>query len=573
MTILKDIEQLLSNLRQLPKETEWVEFKHNYYKAQEIGEYISALSNSACLHSKEKGYLVFGVENETHRIVGTSFKPKQKKVGNQELENWLATLLSPRIDFIIHEFQVNSKRIVLFEIDPAINTPVRFKGIEYIRVGSSKKKLSDHPGKERKIWRKQAVSDWSAMTCKGASIGDLEPEAILKASREYKQKHRTLADEVESWDVETFLNKARLTKEDEITRAAILLLGREESAHFLSPSVARMTWILRDDHGSEMDYAHFGPPFILNVERALSKVRNLSYRYLPSGLLFPIDITQYDQWVIREALHNCIAHQDYELRGTITIIERPDELTFGNVGAFIPGEVETVLQTDYVPNFYRNNFLAQAMVSLNMIDTIGSGIRRMYQKQRERFFPLPDYDLTQSDKVTVKIAGTILDENYTQMLLSKTELDLGTVLLLDKVQKRERITPEGLKCLRRKNLVEGRSPNIHVSADVASVTADRARYIRFKGFDEAYYQKLVVEFIRKYGSASREDIDALLMDKLPEILTEVQKRNKINRLLSVVMSGKRELIRNVGSRRAPKWVLLEKREKNNRNNKSTRKSD
>jgi ATP-dependent DNA helicase RecG len=159
------------------------------------------------------------------------------------------------------------------------------------------------------------------------------------------------------------------------------------------------------------------------------------------------------------------------------------------------------------------------------------------------------------------------------MLLSRTELGLGTVLLLDKVQKRERITPEGLKCLRRKNLVEGRFPNIHVSADVASVTADRARYIRFKGFDEAYYQKLVLEFIRKYGSASREDIDALLMDKLPEILTEVQKRNKINRLLSVVMCGKRELIRNVGSRRAPTWVLLERRGKNNKNNKSTKKSD
>ena len=573
MIALENLERLLSSLRQLPKETEWVEFKHDYYEAQKIGEYISALSNSACLHSKEKGYLVFGVENETHRIVGTSFKPKQKKVGNQELENWLATLLSPRIDFIIHEFQSSSERIVLFEIDPATNIPVRFRGTAYIRVGSSKKKLSDHPGKERKIWKKQAVFDWPAKTCKGASIDDLEPEAILKAKKEYKQKHPSLADEVESWDDQTFLNKAKLTKEGKITRAAILLLGREESAHFLSPSVARITWILRDDYGSEMDYAHFGPPFILSVERVFSKVRNLSYRYLPSGLLFPIDIAQYDQWVIREALHNCIAHQDYELRGTITIIERPDELTFTNVGSFIPGEVETVLQPDYIPNFYRNNFLAQAMVSLNMIDTIGSGIRRMYQKQRERFFPLPDYDLSQSDKVTVKIAGTILDENYTQMLLSKTELDLATVLLLDKVQKRERITPEGVKRLRRQNLVEGRSPNIHVSVHVASVTADRARYIRFKGFDEAHYQNLVLEFIGKYGSANREDIDSLLTDKLPEILTEVQKRNKINRLLSVVMSRKRKLIRNVRSRRAPKWILAEKRKKNNRNNKGSKKSD
>ena len=145
---------LIEELRALPKETEWVEFKKNYYDPQLIGEYISALSNSACLENKEYGYLVFGIENETHALVGTSFNPKQKKVGNQELENWLAILLHPKIDFKIFEIVYQDKFIVIFQIDATINTPVRFKGEAYIRVGSYKKKLKDHPEKERKIWQK-----------------------------------------------------------------------------------------------------------------------------------------------------------------------------------------------------------------------------------------------------------------------------------------------------------------------------------------------------------------------------------------------------------------------------------
>ena len=516
------LKNLIAELRSLPKETEWFEFKVNMSIPKEVGEYISALSNSACLHNKSYAYLVFGIENGNHNVVGTNFKPKQKKIGNEELENWIARQLTPRIDFKIHEFQYDQKPMVVFEIDAAKDTPVKFKGIAYVRVGSYKKRMSEYPEKERKIWKKKADFDWSVQICEGATIDDLDREAIDKARTEYKRKYPHLAEEVDSWDDVTFLNKAKVTIRGMITRAAIILLGKEESEHFLSPSVAKITWILKDEQNLEKDYAHFGPPFILNVEKVFAKVRNLNYRYLPNGRLFPIEITQYDPWVIREVLHNCIAHQDYELKGRITVVEKPDELLFANLGDFIPGDVETVIQQDSPPDIYRNLFLANAMLN--------------------------------PDKVSVKIPGKILDENYTRMLINKTDLDLSTVILLDKVQKKIKISPEQHQYLRKQKMTEGRFPNIFVSAEIAAAVGKKAKYIKDKGLEKQYYQDLIISYLKKHKQASRKDIDELLYDKMPDILNELQKRTKIKNLISE-MSKKLNLIENRGTSRKPEWVL------------------
>jgi predicted HTH transcriptional regulator len=153
--------ETLKELQALPRECEWVEFKVNNAHVQEIGEYLSALGNSACYHNKEYAYLVFGVEDETHRLVGTTFSPHQTKIGNQELENWLATQLNPRIDFNIFEFDFDEKHFSIFRISATRNTPVSFRGEYYIRIGSYKKRLDDHPERERKIWHveKQYVFD------------------------------------------------------------------------------------------------------------------------------------------------------------------------------------------------------------------------------------------------------------------------------------------------------------------------------------------------------------------------------------------------------------------------------
>lgn len=549
-----DLMALVDELRALPKETEWIEFKVNNDAPDDIGEYISALANSARLLDQPFGYLVFGVEDGTHTVVGTVFRPRDMKVGNEEIESWLARLLDPRIDFSLHECDYNGLHVVVLRIDPARHIPVKFKGEAFVRIGTSKKKLKGYPEKESKIWHKQEKEDWSKGICEGATLNDLDPAAIARARDNYKRKNLAKAAEVDTWDDATFLNKAKLTIQGKVTRTAVILLGKNESEHFLSPSVAWISWILKDEHNVEKDYDHFRPPFLLNVEAVYAKIRNLKYRYLLDNTLFPTEVTQYEPYVIREALNNCIAHQDYELHGRITVVEGPDDLLFTNLGSFLPESVEKVIEHDSPPEYYRNAFLAEAMVNLNLIDTQGGGIKKMFSLQMHRYFPLPDYGLSNPGKVKVRISGKVLDENYTRLLINKTDLDLKTVILVDRVQKKESISKEDASRLKKMKLVEGRYPNVHVTATIALATDKRAEYIRNRPFDDDHFKKMILAFIKKYGSASRQDLDKLLVVKLSDVLDEKQKRNKVSNLLAQ-MSKKDKTIENRGSDKIPKWVL------------------
>jgi len=156
MTVDRPIDYLISlihELRKLPAESEWVEFKHNQADPEKIGEYISALANSATLLGKANAYMVWGIDNKSHDVKGTHFVPGSSKIGNEELENWLLRLLDPKINFRFFSFAVEKKSIVLLEISAAFRHPVKFKNQEFIRVGSYKKKLKDFPEKERTLWR------------------------------------------------------------------------------------------------------------------------------------------------------------------------------------------------------------------------------------------------------------------------------------------------------------------------------------------------------------------------------------------------------------------------------------
>lgn len=549
----EELKKLLDELRALPSETEWVEFKVNYYEPQEIGEYISALSNSACLHQKDFGYLVFGVEDKTHAVKGTTFKPKKKKVGNEELENWLVRLLSPRIDFKIFEFEYEGHPIVIFKIDPTHNAPVRFNKTEYIRVGSYKKNLADFPDKARKIWSSKPVIDWSAQICEGATVEDLDDEAISVAKAKYKaeNKNRPFTLEIDKWDATIFLDKAKVTINGKITNTAIILLGKPESTHFISPAVARISWKLEDN---ETAYEHFDPPFFLNISKVYQKIRNIKYKILPDNILIPIEVDKYEQWIILEALNNCIAHQDYSLQSKIIIIERPKELIFTNVGSFFEGTIEDYTLGDKTPEKYRNFFLSQAMNNLGMIDTVGHGIKKMFYLQRKRFFPLPEYDFSDPKKVSLKIYGHIIDENYTKLLIEKADLDFKTAILLDKVQKRQPITKEAFSFLKKNKMVEGRYPNIFIAEQIADITGKQSHYLGHKQFDKKYYKDLLILFLKKKGSASRQEIDELLINKLSDALNKEQKLTQIHNLL-YEMSKKDKTIKNIGTRKKPKWVL------------------
>jgi ATP-dependent DNA helicase RecG len=234
---------------------------------------------------------------------------------------------------------------------------------------------------------------------------------------------------------------------------------------------------------------------------------------------------------LREVLHNCIAHQDYLRAGRVNVVENPDSLLFTNVGDFIPGTIEEVICRDAPPERYRNPFLAQAMVNLNMIDTIGSGIKRMFEFQRRRFFPLPDYDLSEPATVKVRVVGKIIDENYTRLLIQKTDLDLMDVIALDKVQKKCLLSHDEFRRLKAQKLVEGRRPNLFVSARIAAVTGGKADYIKHLGFDKEHYRNMVRSCLEKFGEAKRYDLDRLLLDKISDALTSEQKANRVRNLL------------------------------------------
>jgi ATP-dependent DNA helicase RecG len=548
----QDLIALVARLRALPTETEWLEFKRNRADPQEIGEYLSSLANAACLGNQPRGYLVFGIDDTTHGVVGTRFDPYATKAkGNQDLLPWLGALLQPNPGVDVHTVDHPAGRVVVLAVGPAKGEPVTFSGTPYVRVGASKTELRKHPEKTRALWTRG--SDWSAELCEAASLDDLDPEAIAKAREQFLVKHPGQAAELNAWDDGTFLNKARVLKQGAVTNTALLLLGRAESATLLAPAVAKLSWILKDASNRELDYEHIGPPFLLAGDRLLKRIRNLIVRALPSGTLFPQEITQYDPWVIREALHNSIAHQDYRRHGRIVVVEFPDRVLVTNVGDFLPGDVETVIRQDAPQAIYRNPLLADAMVELNLIDTQGGGIKRMFETQRRRSFPLPDYDLSDPGQVSVSVTGRILDERYTRLLMERTDLDLAQVVLLDRVQKGQRIGRDDHRRLKSAGLVEGRYPNLIVAAAIAKAAGEAGRHIRERGFDKQYYLDLILALVREHAPITRAEVDQAVIPKLPDRLTQQQKQRKVHNLLQELRRARK--IDNRGSRGQPAWYF------------------
>ncbi|MEQ8224676.1 MAG: RNA-binding domain-containing protein [Candidatus Eremiobacterota bacterium] len=544
-------EETFNELR-YRKEKEWFEFKEakNDYSFDDLGKYFSAISNEANLKRIQYGWIIFGIDNNG-KIVGTNYKNSPESL--DKLKKDVADHTGDRLTFIeIYELSLQEGRVIMFQIPAAPSgIPTSWKGHYYGRENDSLAPLNIQ---ELEYIRNQKYSDWSARIYEKVTLKDLDPIALGKARENFREKNPKISSEVDEWDDETFLNKINITIEGKITATAIILLGKEETQKYLNPFTSQITWILEDNQGNRIDYEHFGPPFILSVEKVFSKIRNLTYRYIPGNTLFPVETQQYEPYIIREALHNCIAHQDYTLRGRINVIEKPDRLFFINEGTFIPGNIETLFSPGYVPPFYRNFFLANAMVRLNMIDTISSGIHRMFRLQRKRYFPLPDYDLTEPSRVFVTIYGTVLDENYTRALINNTDLSSGAVMLLDKVQKRKSITKDEYNTLKKQKLVEGRYPNIYVASQIADITGDKTSYIKYRAFDNSYYKDMILELITEYGFASKKEIAELLKDKISDILDEKQKFNKIRNIIQL-MSRKDKTIKNTGTNRNPKWIL------------------
>jgi len=535
-------------------EGEVVEFKRagNDYSTDKIGMYFSALANEANLRNQDRAWLVFGVDNHSRKPVGTDYRQKPEHLHSLKMQ--ISDSTEPSITLRnIHELLLEEGRMLLFEIPAApLGMPIAWKGHYYARSGES----LTHLGLDKldDIRRQVGAADWSAQLVPGAALAHLDGAALARARESFAKKYANRFDveTVMGWTDATFLDRAKLTRDGQITRATLLLLGKQESAHLLSPHPAQLTWKLE---GPERAYEHFGPPFLLSSSGLYQKIRNIQIRILPEDQLLAVELAKYDQKIVLEALHNCIAHQDYSRNGRIIVTEFPDRLILENEGSFFEGQPSDYIAGTKTPRRYRNPFLAQAMAELNMIDTMGYGIHEIHLGQARRFFPMPDYDLSEPQTVRMTIHGRVVDPAYSRMLIQKTDLALEDILALDRVQKKLPLDPAAVKRLRKAGLIEGRKPNLHVSAAVAKATASKAEYIRTRGFDDAHYKRLIIELLTKFDTASRQDVDHLLLGKLSDALDDQQKQTKIGHLLTSLRRSGR--IRNIGSRKAPVWVLAE----------------
>jgi ATP-dependent DNA helicase RecG len=512
-------------------ESEVVEFKkaENNFDIDDLGKYFSALSNEANLRDKDFAWLIFGVHDKTREVLGTSFKDGE--VALNKLKNDMSQHTTENIIFRdIAPIYVDGKRVLMFKIPASPhNMVMKWKGVAYGRVGESLRPLDQ--AKQDQIRNERPESDFTAQIIEDASIADLDDEAIAIALKGYCERFPDKAEIAKNWDTATFLDKAKITINGKVTFTALLLLGKEESAHYLG-HIAQMVWRLQT--GEERAAMIFYPPFLTSTSKLLACIRNYRFKLYPNNSLIPTEVWKYDTRTILEALHNCIAHQNYRLNERIVVTELQEDLVFKNAGNFYDGDYEDYIEGLKTPTKYRNPFLVSAMVNIKMIDSQGFGIHDMYERQKNRYLPMPDYDFTEVNHVSLTIPGRVINMDYSLMLLDNSDLDLVTIMLLDSVQKNKPISKEAISHLRKMKLIEGRSPNLFISKQIAKTTHAEIEYTDLKGFDDEYYCDYILKALTQHGKLKRADFNKGLIPKLPAVLSEEQKVNKIGNLLTAL---------------------------------------
>ena len=532
-------------LREYPQENtrcEWKEFKNlkNSFCGDEkddVISYVSAIANM------EGGHLVIGVHDKTLEIVGTDTYNYDRQKAILRLAERCVNLSTEGLD--IDEFITDDTNRKIWVIHIPKHLPKRpvfahnkaWQRIEDSLVEMTTERMSailDEP-----IF---SETDWSAQIVSDATIDDLDEVAIAKARMMFKKVHSRIPEaEVNAWSAETFLRKCGIMKNGGITRAAIILLGKYESAFKLRPAVAQVTWTRRDEKQDVVDYEHFTVPFILTVDEILSKIENLTMREMPGGTLFPDTMKQYDDYTIREALHNCIAHQDYTMQQRINFVENPTYLYYSNAGSFIPGTLENALTNEEPQAYFRNECLCRAMVDFNMIDTVSRGIKKMFNEQWRRHFPMPDYEIdARNRKVSVRIYGNEINKQYTNLLKTNNSLTLWNCISLDAVQKGRTIHEDVAQDLLNRGLIEGEAPNYTISLGIAKATRQLQGYTRQKGLDKEKIKQMILQYLKNAGTdgAKRDSIYEYVKDVMPQVKTHEQQLRLLGDILSALSSDK-----------------------------------
>ena len=311
------------------------------------------------------------------------------------------------------------------------------------------------------------------------------------------------AKECDGWSDKVFLDKAGLTVGGKVTRTTLLLVGKETSAYKLN-HIAQIVWKCFQDGQVFGDI--YTIPFILTTSELLGRIRNYRFKIYPKNSLIPAEVWKYDTESILEGMHNSIAHQNYEKGARIIVTEDKDSLKFQNDGTFFEGDYRQYITGEKTPKSYRNPALVKAMVNIKMIDTQGYGIHKMFVSQKERFLPMPDYDLSTADEVVLNMPGTIIDENYSLMLLANQDLSLTDAVLLDQVQKGKAIGSEAVAMLRKRKLIEGRLPHIYVAKDIAQATNQKVEYSKHKGLEFKKCKALLMEALEDHKILSKQEI-------------------------------------------------------------------
>ena len=393
------IKNLIRELISLPSETEWVEFKHNNDDPQMIGEYISALGNSATLLGRPKAYMIWGIDDETHKIVGTSFNYKKAKKGSEELEAWLSRMLSPRSNFKFYEVEIEGMNLTLLEVPFAEKQPIKFRGEEYIRIGSNKKSLKEYPEKERDLWRAFDSTPYELRNAKeDVSLDDV---IMLLNSTGYYEKMGFALPENKNKIADDFINEKFIRKNDagtyEITNLGALLISKDLSSfEELSHKSVRVIWYKDNNRLDTIREKVFSGGYAIAYNEIVEYVLTI----IPQEETIEGSIRKsnlgYPEIAIRELIANIMIHQAIDQKGTNPMVELfKDRIEFSNAGSPLVS-IERIVDT--VP-ISRNENLAGFMHKCGICEERGSGYDKVIHATSKNSMLAPKIE-NQSDKFT-----------------------------------------------------------------------------------------------------------------------------------------------------------------------------